>query len=535
MGIKISKEEVGFLANFGSKSVEEQDGVLVQNGLIPLAEDKELKEFLDINGAYVGLIRGICDMVLKKKEDITTDLRADIIDLRATLSKNEQYITNREIEHSQHIEAVKAGYLEQIRTMSEELRILKASAGPKGILLTKEIGTWDDAVKKTRTRRVKKDFGDVDRDDNSETGSVISESSSSSMDSVNHTIRHLNINGQSERAPEDTQNHNDRNSNNSSGITILKNKDKEASPQTLKDSLHAPPDLANNNFIPAYHVGVMCAAHQESDNVLTDNIKTVMINNNINYVDIKQSFRNGNSFMIVSFLSEKDKKQALDINSNYKFIPCEELDVTLGNRRMWIDDIPTHLSSEEIIQAINEQIGTVINFELKHGTEFNMAKCFVEIKVKDRDFMNLWAIKCKNNRIMVVDNQLSEKDINNRLNTYADIIDFPNNVNSVEIEQALEGSNAKHWCHNYAQNRIRVFFESAKDRTKAMSSSRQIAKHLVIWATNERHTRNNNRNQYNGKDKQPKVTCKFWAQGRCRRNNCRFAHYHVGNNNQSQK
>ena len=39
MGITISKNEISFLENFGAKSVDEQDAILLNNGMTPIAKD----------------------------------------------------------------------------------------------------------------------------------------------------------------------------------------------------------------------------------------------------------------------------------------------------------------------------------------------------------------------------------------------------------------------------------------------------------------------------------------------------------------
>ena len=60
MGVSISRDKIKFLENFGRKSVPEQDYILLENSMELIAEDTKLKDFLDINGAYVSLIRGLC-------------------------------------------------------------------------------------------------------------------------------------------------------------------------------------------------------------------------------------------------------------------------------------------------------------------------------------------------------------------------------------------------------------------------------------------------------------------------------------------
>ena len=67
MSVSISIKEIKFLKNFGRKSVKEQDSVLTNNRMKPILEDHNLQKFLNINGAYVGLIRGLCDLAVKKK------------------------------------------------------------------------------------------------------------------------------------------------------------------------------------------------------------------------------------------------------------------------------------------------------------------------------------------------------------------------------------------------------------------------------------------------------------------------------------
>src|SRR5579864_1147213 len=97
MGVTISTEEISFLKDFGKKSIKEKDEILIANGMKPIEEDIGLREFLKINSSYIGLIRGICDLVLRKKE---ASLQAEIdklniqaqttSQLHACLQKNNQ-------------------------------------------------------------------------------------------------------------------------------------------------------------------------------------------------------------------------------------------------------------------------------------------------------------------------------------------------------------------------------------------------------------------------------------------------------------
>ena len=91
MGVSISRDKIKFLENFERKSVSEQDYILLENSMEPIAEDTELKDFLDINGAYVSLIRELCDLIVRKKEDICMNICVELIELTTVVKVRTVY------------------------------------------------------------------------------------------------------------------------------------------------------------------------------------------------------------------------------------------------------------------------------------------------------------------------------------------------------------------------------------------------------------------------------------------------------------
>src|SRR5579859_1964299 len=98
MGVNISTEEVPFLQDFGAKFIHEQDKTLLENRMTPITEDYALRNFLNINGAYTSLIRGLCDLVSRKhnedKEWIKLELKTAYNNI-TTLEAALQSITNK--------------------------------------------------------------------------------------------------------------------------------------------------------------------------------------------------------------------------------------------------------------------------------------------------------------------------------------------------------------------------------------------------------------------------------------------------------
>ena len=92
MGVSISRKEINFLENFGGKSVPEQDSILLANCMESINTDTELKDILNINRAYVRLIRGLCDLVARKKENICTIVQAELMESKMARAKLENYI-----------------------------------------------------------------------------------------------------------------------------------------------------------------------------------------------------------------------------------------------------------------------------------------------------------------------------------------------------------------------------------------------------------------------------------------------------------
>ena len=73
MGVRRDK----IFTRFRAKAVLEQDKVLLDNSMQPISTDADLKEFLDINGAYMGLIWGLCELVARKKSERKVELQVE--------------------------------------------------------------------------------------------------------------------------------------------------------------------------------------------------------------------------------------------------------------------------------------------------------------------------------------------------------------------------------------------------------------------------------------------------------------------------
>ena len=92
--------------------MSEQDQTLLKNGMEPIAEDTELKDFLNINRVYVELIRELCDLVVVKKDEVCQNLRVELIESNNTVRiKLESYIKEKELELRIHIEDIKTRFL----------------------------------------------------------------------------------------------------------------------------------------------------------------------------------------------------------------------------------------------------------------------------------------------------------------------------------------------------------------------------------------------------------------------------------------
>ena len=66
-----------------------------------------MKIAVNINGAYVRLIRELCDLVARKKEDICTIIWAELIESKMARAKLKNYIKSKEMELGDHIEEIK--------------------------------------------------------------------------------------------------------------------------------------------------------------------------------------------------------------------------------------------------------------------------------------------------------------------------------------------------------------------------------------------------------------------------------------------
>ena len=87
--------------------MSEQDQTLLKNGMELIAEDTELKDFLGINRAYVRLIRGLCGLVVAKKDEVCQNLRVELIESNIARIKLESYIKGKELELRKHIKDIK--------------------------------------------------------------------------------------------------------------------------------------------------------------------------------------------------------------------------------------------------------------------------------------------------------------------------------------------------------------------------------------------------------------------------------------------
>jgi len=70
--------------------------------------------------------------VLVNKDEVCDNLRAELIESNTARVKLESYIKGKELELGIHIEDIKTRFLQQLRDVSEELRILKSAIGYKG-------------------------------------------------------------------------------------------------------------------------------------------------------------------------------------------------------------------------------------------------------------------------------------------------------------------------------------------------------------------------------------------------------------------
>ncbi|RIA93118.1 hypothetical protein C1645_819841 [Glomus cerebriforme] len=83
MGIHVLKEKVVSLQGFGARQVTEQDAILLEIGAIPIDDDREIRELLDINEATAALIRIIAQLIYKKSQEQTRQImtaRGDSLD-----------------------------------------------------------------------------------------------------------------------------------------------------------------------------------------------------------------------------------------------------------------------------------------------------------------------------------------------------------------------------------------------------------------------------------------------------------------------
>ena len=68
MGIFLSREEVKGLEGFGMADTETKDKILLAAGMAPTDTDKDIKDFLNIDGPTAALIRGIGTIIHEKTE-----------------------------------------------------------------------------------------------------------------------------------------------------------------------------------------------------------------------------------------------------------------------------------------------------------------------------------------------------------------------------------------------------------------------------------------------------------------------------------
>ncbi len=66
MGIFLSTEEVKGLEGFGNADTTRKDQILLAAGMAPTETDRDIKEFLKIDGPTAALIRGISTIIHEK-------------------------------------------------------------------------------------------------------------------------------------------------------------------------------------------------------------------------------------------------------------------------------------------------------------------------------------------------------------------------------------------------------------------------------------------------------------------------------------
>jgi hypothetical protein len=406
MGITISIEEVLFLKDFGTKTVSEQDETLLNHGMMPIEEDKALKEFLNINGAYVGLIRGLCDLAVKKKDqevcalkqqldgakNIITESQTTIQRLKNCPNCVQQTATNKQVWQDLLLAKEEISKLgQELRATKEELSILAAAAGKKGILLTKEIGTLDTAAvaqkERAEAQRILEESDDTSNDDaNRSMDSIVT------IDSIDHQLQHMAIN----------LNKTIESNGIVPQITGLGQQDEKIiSPQkthtsSLYSSIHTPQD-DNKEWSPTLVVGIMIGTFKGSDVALHSFITSVLESNNIRPLDIRETFYRDNAYVTVHLDNYEDRNTLLNLKSEGfpRFISCTDLNKTLGKQRIRMIDLPENTDKEELTEAIKVQVGKVIKLEMTQKASKNLydAKVLVEVDLCDKDFHELKEIE----------------------------------------------------------------------------------------------------------------------------------------------
>src|SRR5271156_554805 len=145
MGIFLSTEEVKGLEGFGNADTNLKDQILLAAGMAPTETDRDIKEFLKIDGPTAALIRGISTIIHEKSATNTKQ------ECNITYTKEIERISNEARVTVTQIKLQAAQEVEHWRNQAQEYKetiaILQAEIGNKQILIQGEVGHMEEEEK----------------------------------------------------------------------------------------------------------------------------------------------------------------------------------------------------------------------------------------------------------------------------------------------------------------------------------------------------------------------------------------------------
>jgi hypothetical protein len=514
MGITPSREDFKALEGYANQSDDTRIEILRKAGFEIEEQDHEIGKFLGTNEIFGAFIRGIISKCLEMKtEQINTAVN--------------QYLENERLENKLKMERQTAEMNEILNTMAKEWERKEEYYFGTTDIKQHQITTEHAYVDPEDMERIKKNESHLpgwDDNSSSSVSSVFSTESDNLFDNNNRNIRHKeitltsqgredvtmgNTNKKSPMQEESKKGKNNIITNQSFTIALGNelNMDNTEEAQN-KESMHRPKGIKDIKF----YAGLMATSQKKNDQQIIDIINdSKILSYHIN--TLGKCMRNGNLYTYLGFYTEKERavfcnngkiRDLIGNTYNLKWLDALDKKIIINLR-----NIKKGMDEEEIYSKVEENFGKIIRFISK--TETNDAittKLEIQVTCSDEELMNNWGIIIGNQMINIEPINYKEREIRQRGDITATIMDIPEDIDLGKFIQLLHSTNAKTWYkvkerHN-SKYKIVVLFNNKEDRRKAIANHKiEIEGIKLTWFFRDEDNFSNQNTQNNKYNRRP--------------------------------